>query len=112
MAISLEDKLAQLSPERWQLIEQKGQTLIEEELALQTLRKLIGLTQKEMATRLEIAQEGISRLEQRQDIKLSTLRKYIEALGGKLNIVADFPDRPSVSLQTLAAPKRAKTTPS
>lgn len=104
MAMTLEDKLSQLSPERLKHVEQLAQELIVEERTLQSLRKLLNLTQEEMAARLGIAQEGISRLEQSQDIKLSTLHRYIEALGGSLNIVASFPDRPSVSLINLAKP--------
>ncbi|MGB3299513.1 MAG: helix-turn-helix transcriptional regulator [Phormidesmis sp.] len=104
MAMTLEDKLNQLSPERRSRVEQLAQELILEERTLQSLRKLLNLTQAEIAARLGIAQEGISRLEQRQDIKLSTLQRYIEALGGSLNIIADFPDRPSVSLAGLAKP--------
>lgn len=108
MAVTLEEKLAQLSPERRKHIEQLAQELILEERALQSLRKLLNLTQEEMAARLDIAQEGVSRLEQRQDFKLSTLRRYIEALGGNLNITVDFPDRPSVSLASLADPTKTE----
>ncbi len=47
-------------------------------------------TQAAMAEALGIGQDGVSRLEQRRDMQLSTLRGYVEALGGKLSIVAEF----------------------
>ena len=48
------------------------------------------------------AQDGVSRLEQRADLLLSTLRGYVEALGGSLSIVAEFPDRDPVILSGIA----------
>lgn len=45
-----------------------------------------------------ITQDGVSRLEQRSDLLLSTLRKTIEAMGGNLSIIAQFPDREPVVL--------------
>ena len=56
------------------------------------------LTQKDVAKKLKISQDGVSRLEQRSDVMLSTLRKYVEAMGGSLNLVAQFPDRPPVEI--------------
>lgn len=101
MATTLEEKLAQLPKDRLERVETKARHLIESEKALKQLRESLALTQTEVAERLEIAQEGISRIEQRQDLKLSTLRRYVEALGGKLNIVIEFPGRQSVSLAGL-----------
>ena len=45
---------------------------------------------------------GVSRLEQRSDLLLSTLRKTVEAMGGNLSLIAKFPDRPPVELAGLA----------
>lgn len=56
-----------------------------------------------MAQDLGIGQEGVSRLEQRSDLLISTLRGYVEALGGSLRLVAEFPNRPPVILHGLAA---------
>ena len=55
-----------------------------------------------MAQDLGIGQEGVSRLEQRSDLLISTLRGYVEALGGSLRLVAEFPNRPPVILHGLA----------
>ena len=60
-------------------------------MGLQALRKALKLTQKNLAKKLSIGQEGVSRLEQRSDLMLSTLRNHIEAMGGKLRITAEFP---------------------
>ncbi len=69
-----------------------------EEQALQKLRRAQGMTQAAMAEALGIGQDGVSRLEQRSDMRLSTLRGYVEALGGRLSIVAEFPGQPPVLL--------------
>ncbi|MEN8445172.1 MAG: helix-turn-helix transcriptional regulator [Cyanobacteria bacterium J06555_13] len=90
MATILEDKLAALSPDRQQLVEQQAQALIAEERALQSLRKLLNLTQAAMADRLDIAQEGVSCLEQRQALNFSTLLQYIKALGGTSTLLSFF----------------------
>lgn len=51
-----------------------------------------------MAQILQIDQANVSRLEKRTDLMLSTLRKYIVAMGGNLRLVVEFPDRPPVTL--------------
>lgn len=69
-----------------------------DEHTLQKLRRAQGMTQAAMAEALGIGQDGVSRLEQRSDMRLSTLRGYVEALGGKLSIVAEFPSQGPVVL--------------
>jgi len=61
----------------------------------------VRLTQVRMAKVLGISQDGVSRLEKRSDLLLSTLRKTVEAMGGILSLVAEFPDRPPVLLSSL-----------
>jgi hypothetical protein len=48
-----------------------------------------------------VGQDTISRLEKRSDMLLSTLRRYVEAMGGKLELVAQFPDRPPMVIDHL-----------
>jgi len=55
-----------------------------------------------MARQLGISQDGISRLEKRSNLLLSTLRNYVEAMGGNLRLVAEFPDQPPVMLTGFA----------
>ena len=57
---------------------------------------------------LDIGQDGVSRLEQRSDLLLSTLRSYVQAVGGSLELIARFPDRPPVTLAGLAVPTPAE----
>jgi len=62
-------------------------------MELPELRDLLDVTQEDLADRLSISQSNVSRLERRQDMLVSTLRQCIAALGGKLKLVAVFPDR-------------------
>src|SRR5580693_4198033 len=61
-------------------------------MALEDLRGAKQLTQSDMAEMLDVPQSSISRIEQRTDMYLSTLRNYIHAVGGELRIQAVFPD--------------------
>lgn len=102
MATTLDEKIRSLSPARRRKVEARAQELIAEELSLRDLRKARARTQAAVAKKLGVGQEGVSRLEQRSDLMLSTLRNYVEAMGGELNLIAQFPDRPPVRLQGLA----------
>lgn len=102
MTISLERKLAELSPARRKKVEARARDLIAEEMTLRDLRKARDLTQVRMAETLGIGQDGVSRLEKRSDLLLSTLRSYVAAMGGSLDLVARFPDRPPVIVSGLA----------
>src|SRR5258706_14424183 len=62
-----------------------------EEMALNELRRAMGITQERLAKALRINQAGGSKIERRSDIFVSTLRKAIEAMGGKMEIHAEFP---------------------
>jgi transcriptional regulator with XRE-family HTH domain len=101
-----------LSPARRRRIASRAAALMADEQALQKLRRARGMTQAAMAEALGIGQDGVSRLEQRSDMRLSTLRGYVEALGGKLSIVAEFPMRATyvpdgaVNAATATAAKR------
>lgn len=69
---------------------------------MQELRRARKLTQVRMAKALGISQDGISKLEKRSDLLLSTLRKTVEAMGGSLSLVAEFPDRDPVVLSGIS----------
>lgn len=62
------------------------------EMPLQELRQARSMSQERLAEVLDTKQANISRIERRADMYVSTLRSYIEAMGGELNIVAKFPD--------------------
>ena len=78
-------------------IENRYEKMRSDYLTLQELRKAYCLTQEAMAKRPNIRQENISRIEKRSDLLLSTLRGYIEAIGGDLQLIVSFPNKPSVS---------------
>jgi DNA-binding XRE family transcriptional regulator len=101
MAITLQEKLAALPHERRARIEKRTAELIAEELHLRELRRLRKLTQARLSKKLKIGQEGISRIEKRSDLYISTLRSYVEGVGGKLSLVVEFPDSPPVLLAGL-----------
>lgn len=94
--------IGRLSPARRKRVEKRAAQLIAEEMTRQELRRALERTQVEVAKKLGITQDGVSRLEQRTDILLSTLRSYIAALGGRLSLVAEFPDHEPVILSGIA----------
>ena len=99
---NLEQIRKELSPARRRKVEARSADLIAEEMTLQELRRARKLTQVRMARKLGVSQDGISKLEKRSDLLLSTLRKTVEAMGGSLSLVAEFPDRNPVVLAGIA----------
>jgi DNA-binding XRE family transcriptional regulator len=82
---------AKMGPERVAASRARAKKIIEE-MPLQQLRNARQMTQTRLAEVLEMDQGNISKLEKRTDMYLSTLRSYIEAMGGALEIRAVFPD--------------------
>lgn len=109
MATTLDDKLKSVGSRRLKKIEARTQELIAEEMALGELRNAHNLTQASIAKQLGIKQDGVSRLEQRSDVLLSTLRHYVEAIGGNLRLTVEFPDKPPVVLTGFADIKPKET---
>ncbi len=62
------------------------------EIRLTELRHALGVSQEELAELLDKKQAAISRFERRSDMHISTLREFISALGGKLEVIATFPN--------------------
>jgi hypothetical protein len=60
------------------------------DMDLRGLRNLVGKTQQDMAILVQQSQGQVSETERRSDHRLSTLRKYVEALGGEIEVVANF----------------------
>src|SRR6204780_320719 len=109
MPITLKDKMKGLSPAQRRKVEARAAQLIAEEMTLRELRHARKLTQVRMAKALGITQDSVSRLEKRSDLLLSTLRRTVEAMGGSLSLVAEFPDRPPVILSGIAEDPRPKS---
>jgi predicted XRE-type DNA-binding protein len=91
-----------LPNERKQKIQARTDELEIEYLTLQELRKAAGLTQAEISRSLKMPQSNVSRLERESDMLLSTLRNYIDAIGGNLSISVEFPNKPPVRLNLLS----------
>lgn len=98
MSVKLKKILDRLPLAERTKIAARTRKLVAQEMSLRDLRRAHELTQERMAEVLGIGQEGVSRLEKRSDLLLSTLRGYVEVMGGRLRLVADFPDRPPVVL--------------
>ena len=96
--VSFREVKARQSPEVQKKVAEGAAKLLEELATLREIRKQQNITQVELAAELGIGQEHISRLERRNDTLVSTLRKTIEAMGGDLHLIADFPDRGRVEL--------------
>jgi predicted transcriptional regulator len=60
---------------------------------LRAIRELVGKTRVDVAETTKMTQSEVSRLERRQDVRLSTLKRFVEALGGELEIFAAFGDK-------------------
>jgi DNA-binding XRE family transcriptional regulator len=102
MPSNVDDIIRKLSPAQRKKVEARAAQLIAEEMTLRELRRARKLTQVTMAKVLGITQDSVSRLEKRSDLLLSTLRKTVEAMGGNLSLVAEFPDRAPVVLSSIA----------
>ena len=102
MPTDVNDIIKQLPSARRKRIEHRAGQLVEEEMTRQQLRVALKRTQADVAKKLGINQDSVSRLEQRADVLISSLRAYIEALGGDLGLVARFPDQPPVELCGIA----------
>ena len=98
MVKKLDDVLNDLPPKRRAKVNARAAELA----TLRDLRIAALQTQEDMAQTLGVGQDTISRLEQRSDMLLSTMRRYVEAMGGRLDLVATFPNRPSVKVAHLA----------
>ena len=97
MTVTLEEILNQMPEERRARIFKRADE-IRQEINLREMRRLRKITQTRLSKKLRIGQEGISRIERRADLFLSTLRNYVEGVGGKLSLVVEFPDRAPVVL--------------
>ena len=102
MARSLNDFIAELPPERQAEIEARYQVLKQEVEGLREMRQIAGKAQEDIATALNIKQPSVSKIEKQADMYLSTLRSYVEAIGGKLELTVKLPGRPALRLQGLS----------
>jgi DNA-binding XRE family transcriptional regulator len=107
MPTNIDEIIRKLPARQRRKVEARAAQLIAEEMTLRELRRARKLTQVRMAKKLGVTQDSISRLEKRSDLLLSTLRKTVEAMGGNLSLVAEFPDRAPVVLSGIAEDRPA-----
>ena len=95
---TLKQKMKGIGPARRKKVEARTAALIAEEMTLRELRKARARSQQKVGSALHINQAAVSKLERRTDMYVSTLRSYIEAMGGELDIIARFPERAPVRI--------------
>jgi predicted transcriptional regulator len=95
---TLAEELSGLPKERQESIEARSVQIRQEEITLKHLREKLGLSQAELAQRLEVQQPAISKLERRQNLELSTLRSVVNALGGTIEIIVRVPNKEPILL--------------
>lgn len=93
----LDRKLAALPADRRAKVEETAAQIVEAN-RLSHLREDLGLTQSDVADRLSVNQAAVSQMERRGDIRLSTLRRYVGALGGRLEVRVKIPRHQDVVL--------------
>jgi DNA-binding XRE family transcriptional regulator len=99
--------------ERQVSIEARHETLCHEVEGLRELRQIAGKAQADIASALNIKQPSVSKIENQADMYLSTLRSYVEAIGGQLELVVKLPKRPALRIHQLGealahAPERGR----
>ncbi len=96
--IPLKEIYDALPIERREKIEQRAAQLIAEEMTMRGLREARKVSRSKLARKLGVDQEQVSRREQETDLHIAALRRSVEALGGKLSLIAEFPDGAPVAI--------------
>jgi DNA-binding transcriptional regulator YiaG len=91
---------ARMTPEA-QVAAEAEAVLLTEQMDLGEVRRALKLSQDEIAQTLQIGQGSVAKIEKRTDMYVSTLRRFIQAMGGELEIVARFPDH-AVTIKNFA----------
>ncbi len=97
---TLDGVIAALPPAERRAVTSRAAELIAEEYSLAELRKALKLTQVDVAKRMAKGQDAVSRIEQRDDLLLSTLSGYVASLGGELELICRFRNRAPVRIST------------
>lgn len=98
MSRSLAEVESGLPKVRRDKIQARAAEIVREIDGLRPLRIALDQTQAALAERLHVSQASVAKMEKRTDLLLSTLRQYVEALGGRLDLIARFPGQPEVRL--------------
>lgn len=103
------DLRAEMSPEARARADEIA-TRLGAEMDLAELRRAMRLSQEELAAVLNVSQGAVAKMEKRADMLVGTLRRFVEAMGGELEIVARFPDR-DVRIETFGSLSDARSDP-
>ena len=109
--ISVDEVMAALPKARQKAIMARGRELlaaVDRRVTLGELRRERNISQTAVAEALGVGQVQISRLEQRKDPRLSTMQRTVAAMGGRLTLIATFPDQEPVVLVTKQLPRKKK----
>lgn len=101
MGRTLDQVIAELPPERRERIDARYRELKQEIEGLRELREIAGKAQLDVAAALHIKQPSVSKIEKQTDMYLSTLRSYVEAIGGELELTVKLPMRPTLKIHRL-----------
>lgn len=101
MPIPLKDVLDTLPPKRRAEIDRRFNELVNEVESLKELRRISAKSRTKIAKTLNISQPAVSKIEKQTDMYLSTLRSYVEAMGGELDVVVRLPNRALVKVKSL-----------
>ncbi|MBZ9738376.1 XRE family transcriptional regulator [Mesorhizobium sp. CO1-1-4] len=102
MGRSINEIIAALPRDQQEQIEARYEELKQEVEGLREMRLIAGKAQEDIAAALKIKQPSVSKIEKQADMYLSTLRSYVEAIGGKLELTVNLPGRPVIRLQRLS----------
>ena len=103
MGRTLDSVMRSLPKQRRDRINVRYRVLKNEVESLQALRKIAGKAQTDIASTLQISQPSVSKIEKQADMYLSTLRNFVRAVGGDLELVVRFPEQEAVHLSGLGA---------
>jgi hypothetical protein len=101
MGRSLDEIVGELPRERQGRVRSRHRELSREVEGLRELRRLAGKAQAQIASSMNIRQPSVSKIEQQADMYLSTLRSYVEAVGGTLDLVVSLPDHAPIHVRSL-----------
>jgi len=102
MGRNLNQVIAELPPDRRARIDARYREMKDEVEGLRELRRVAGRAQADIARALKIKQPSVSKIEKQTDMYLSTLRSYVHAIGGELELVVRLPKRRAVRLHHLS----------
>jgi transcriptional regulator with XRE-family HTH domain len=111
MGRNLKQIIAALPTDRQARIDARYREMKDEVEGLRELRQIAGKAQAEIATTLNIKQPSVSKIESQADMYLSTLRSYVEAIGGELDLMVRLPKRRVLRIQHLGDVLAAESKP-